>query len=396
MKNVNFFIITLFVFFSFVFSQSSHSTKKKWSLKIRSHDINYYPVKSPFIIKSPFINFFHKKNNTINPFFSDIEIVHHLTKNIGLYFNSTLGMVDNNRWKIMNCFFVKLTHGINFHPLYQYKIDPYLRLGGGYHQFNYENSILKFNNSKFYKLNQKHFFLLDGGLGINFWIVSNVGINVQSNYNHVIAHLSKDYLNFWDHSMGFVFRFGNGNKNQEEKEKSDSDVLLKKEEKEKNIITDNSEEYEEKDNRKNCGEEEGIDKDRISDKKNLCPNQLGLKKFNLEKNIIFKPILFGSGQHALSSNSLSIINEIAEIMIKRIPHSKFYISGCTDFYGKYSFNKILSMKRAHSVFKALVSRGVNPYRMKMRGFIKCNKKNNDKGRRVEIIIRTTKKNKKTS
>ncbi|WP_185856385.1 OmpA family protein [Blattabacterium cuenoti] len=501
MKNVNFFIITLFAFFSFVFSQSQYS-QNKWSIKIRSHDVNYYPI-----IKSPFRYFFYKRNNSLNPFFSDIEIVHHLTKNIGLYVNGTLGMVDNNRWKIMDSFFIKFNPGINLHLFPKYRIDPYLILGGGYHQFNYENSALKVSVSDYsyyYNLNQKHFILLDGGVGMNLWVVSNVGVNLQSTYNHIlttptpfIAEAKEDFLNFWDHSMGLVFRFGNSHskkkekgiyssdstvvkeeeekekgvsssdstvvkeekekekgvsssdstvvKEEEEKEKgvssSDSTVVKEEEEKENNLIEENSEE-EEKDT--NCCEEildQDQDQDGILDKYDFCPDQFGLKKFNgcpdtdsdnipdhedkcpkkfglkkfngcpdtrttrtttsrtrkisssnkSNKNIILKPILFKFGQPTLSSHSRSIINEIAVIMTKRLPHSKFYINGCTDDSGKNSFNKALSLKRAKCVFEALKSKGISPYRMKIRGLVKCKSIKNDKGRRVDIVVIQTPK-----
>ncbi len=71
-------------------------------------------------------------------------------------------------------------------------------------------------------------------------------------------------------------------------------------------------------------------------------------------------------------------------MINILPNSKFYINGYTDSNGKsYLNNKILSVKRAYSVFEALVSKGVDASRIEIRG-LGIEKK---KGRCVEIIIR---------
>ncbi|AWU45995.1 OmpA family protein [Blattabacterium punctulatus] len=411
-KKFNFFIITFFVLLSSVFSQYS---QKKWSIRIGANDINYYPRSNP-------IKFFlHKKNNSINPIFSNIELVHHINNNMGVYLEGALGMVDNNRWRIIDGFFLKFGPGINFYLLPKYWFDPYFRLGGGYHQFNYKNRILRLSGSKTYKLNKKNFFLLDGGLGINFWIVSNFGINIQSTYNHVFANHSKDYLNFCKHSLGFVFRFGGEHENYSDdydnnkpkkiikinKEDSYLPSIIEKKE-DKNII-ENSE-YE----NKICCEKEDLDHDGILDKDDLCPDQFGLKKFKgcpdtdsdnipdiedicpnkygIKENkgcpdkTIFKPILFDLGKYKLSSNSLEIINKISEIMIKKLPNSKFYINGYTDSYGKYYYNKILSLKRANSVFEALVYKGVDPSRMEVRGLIKYAKKKS-KGRYVEITIK---------
>ncbi|AWU43801.1 OmpA family protein [Blattabacterium sp. (Cryptocercus kyebangensis)] len=416
-KKFNFFIIAFFVLLSSVSSQYSHS-KKKWSIRIGANDINYYPRSYP-------IKFFlHKKNNSINPIFSNVELVHNINKNLGLYLEGSLGMVDNNRWKIIDGFFLKFGPGINFYFLPQYWFDPYFRLGGGYHKFNYKNKILRISGSKFYKLNKKDFFLLDGGLGINFWIVSNFGINIQSTYNHVFATHSRDYLNFCKHSMGLVFRFGgvheNYSDNYDNKEqkkiieinKEDSylpSIIEKKEEKEDKNILENSE-YE----NKICCEKEDLDYDGILDKEDSCPDKFGLKKFKgcpdtdsdnipdiedlcpnkygtkenkgCPDKIIFNPILFDLGKDTLSSSSLGIIDNISEIMIKKLPNSKFYINGYTDSYGKYSYNKRLSLRRANSVFEALVSKGVDPSRMEIRGLRKYAKKKS-KGRYVEITIK---------
>ncbi|AGD98281.1 OmpA/MotB domain-containing protein [Blattabacterium sp. (Blatta orientalis) str. Tarazona] len=408
MKNVNFFIIALFALFSSGFSQHS---QKKWFIRIGANDINYYPINSPFK------DFFQKKNNSINPLFSNIEFGYNITKNIGGGVNASLGMVDNNRWKIIDNFFVKFSPGIKFYFFPHNWLDPYLKLGAGYHYFDYQNRKLRKSGLKIYQLDKKNFFLLDGGLGMNFWIVSNFGVNVQSNYNQVIfSSKSKDYLNFWEHSIGVVYRFGGEYNPYPDKNESKKIVEIK--EKENSYLPSLIEKKEEKNIEENsenkiCCKKEDLDNDGILDREDLCPNKFGLKKFKgcpdtdsdnipdhedvcpkkygkkenkgCPNGVFFPPILFDLGKFSLSPNSLAIIDEIYEIMIKKLPNSKFYINGYTDSYGKHSYNKILSIKRANSVFEALVYKGIDPSRMEIRKLEKSVKRN--KGRLVEITIR---------
>ncbi len=71
-----------------------------------------------------------------------------------------------------------------FHPLTEKKIDPYLTLGGG---ANY--------------LRRQTYGLLEGGLGVNYWIEDNVALNLQAGYNYMFNF--SDYM----HYRG-GFRFG--------------------------------------------------------------------------------------------------------------------------------------------------------------------------------------------
>ncbi|WP_341655975.1 OmpA family protein [Blattabacterium cuenoti] len=399
MRNVNFFIIALFTFFSSVFSQED--SKEKWFIRIGAHDINYYPITSPFK------GFFLKKNNSFNPIISSIELEHHINKHIGLYLDASLGMVDNPRWKIENNLFVKLSPGVNLYMLPHNKFDPYLKLGLGYHKFNnYLNRELRISETKYFKTNKKHFFLLDSGLGLNLWLVPNFGFNIQSTYNQVFAKQSEDYLNFWKHNVGLIFRFGE----TLQIHKHDHKTVGETDQDNFSSVVPIKEKEEEKETKICCNNQEDSDNDGVLDQEDLCTNQFGLKKFqgcpdtDLDNipdhedrcpnkfgkkehqgcpHVVFSPILFNFGKFSLSTHSLTMINEIAEIMINILPNSKFYINGYTDSNGKSYLNKILSVKRAYSVFEALVSKGVDASRIEVRG-LGIEKK---KGRCVEIIIR---------
>ncbi|WP_185869249.1 OmpA family protein [Blattabacterium cuenoti] len=423
MKNVNFFIVALFVFFSsisHIFSQDLEKQEEgngKWLIKIGTHSINYYPITSPFD------GFFLKKNNSFDPTISSLGLEHKIKKNIGLYVDGSVGFVNNNRWDIEDCFFVKLSHGVNLYIFPYHKFDPYVRLGAGYHKFNeYLQRDLRISDTKYFKTNRKDFFVLDGGLGLNFWIVPNLGINVQSTYNQVFAYQSRDYLNFWKHNVGVVLRFGNlkfveNDKYDQNWRNRNRKIINKDRPRIPTPFISEKSEKEKKEEDKICchkqyqqKEFKDSDNDGVLDKEDLCPNQFGLKKFkgcpdtdfdNIPDHedkcpnkfgkkenkgcpdIVFSPILFDVGKFGLSHRSLVIINEIAKIMINNLPNSKFYVDGYTDIHGKLFYNKILSLKRANSVFEALVSKGVDPSRIEIRGLVGGKKK----GRRVEITIR---------
>ncbi|WP_341662925.1 OmpA family protein, partial [Blattabacterium cuenoti] len=271
MRNINFFIIALFTFFSSVFSQED--SKEKWFIRIGAHDINYYPITSPFE------GFFLKRNNSFNPVISSIELEHHIKKHMGVYLDASLGTVDNPRWKIENNFFLKLSHGVNLYMLPHSKFDPYLKLGLGYHKFNnYLNRELRISETKYFKTNKRNFFLLNSGLGLNLWLVPNFGFNVQSTYNQVFAKQSEDYLNFWKHNVGLIFRFGGplqiykkhdhktvGETTDQDNFSSVLPIKEKEEEKEKKIC---------------CNNQEDSDNDGVLDQEDSCPNQFGLKKFH--------------------------------------------------------------------------------------------------------------------
>ncbi|WP_185864661.1 hypothetical protein [Blattabacterium cuenoti] len=207
MKIVNFFIIlSLFMFSSFIFSHN-HNTDKKCFVKIGTHDINYFPINYPFK------NFFDKKQNSFDPVISNIEIGHNLNKYIVLYTNASSGMIKNNKWELEDVFFFKSVSGINLHVIPNHKIDPYLKFGAGIHNFNnYKETKLKISDTKYFQTNKKNFFVIDGGIGLNLWLVPNFGVSIESTYNHVFARQSKDYLNFWKHNIGFIFSFGSNNK----------------------------------------------------------------------------------------------------------------------------------------------------------------------------------------
>lgn len=113
-------------------------------------------------------------------------------------------------------------------------------------------------------------------------------------------------------------------------------------------------------------------------------------------------VLFGSGKAVLKPESAKALDELVELL-KSYPENKVAIEGHSDSVGSEQTNLRLSSKRAWTVYSYLVKHGINPKRLKPKGYgeskpIVSNRtlQGREKNRRVEIIIlkipKKTKKN----
>lgn len=80
-----------------------------------------------------------------------------------------------------------------------------------------------------------------------------------------------------------------------------------------------------------------------------------------------RPILFDFDKWDIKPESFAIIDEIVDQMMSR-PRLRLEIQGHTDNIGTIEYNQRLSERRAKAVFDALVERGVDPKRLRWRGF----------------------------
>lgn len=79
------------------------------------------------------------------------------------------------------------------------------------------------------------------------------------------------------------------------------------------------------------------------------------------------PILFEFDKYDILPESDYIIDQIVDQMMSR-PRLRFEIQGHTDNVGTKEYNQDLSEKRAQAVFDALVAKGIDPRRLRARGF----------------------------
>ncbi len=121
--------------------------------------------------------------------------------------------------------------------------DPYIGLGGGYTWLD----------------SQEGESTLNGGIGINFWLVENIALNVQSYYKHTF---NEDVLlPHFQHSFGVSFRFG--------AKDTDGDGIYDKHDACPDVF--GLEEF------NGCPDSDG---DGIQDSEDACPNVYGLPEFN--------------------------------------------------------------------------------------------------------------------
>lgn len=152
----------------------------------------------------------------------------------------------------------------------------------------------------------------------------------------------------------------------------------------------------------NNGCPEDRDGDGVFDYDDVCPDvkgvaeNLGCPKTNAADDItnriflLAKSIYFKTNSDQITSDSYSILNEIANIMLQ-YPNTQFMIDGHSDNTGAPSYNLYLSKKRAASVEKYLTSKGVKNERLYPEGYGMENPTHSNntyegrkKNRRVEI------------
>lgn len=145
-----------------------------------------------------------------------------------------------------------------------------------------------------------------------------------------------------------------------------------------------------------------VDGDGIADKDDLCPNEAGLTsargcpdedadgtpnhqdkcpgeqgtnqgcpdiKQEDKDFLVFaaKNVQFETGKATLKAQSFATLDKVAEIL-SRYPKYQLSIDGHTDNVGDKNTNQTLSEERAQSCYEFLLSRNVEPLRMKYQGF----------------------------
>ena len=114
------------------------------------------------------------------------------------------------------------------------------------------------------------------------------------------------------------------------------------------------------------------DNDGIADAKDQCPDSkpgvnVDTQGCELKKSFVLEGVIFVTGSDAITEESKSVLNNVAETLIKN-DDVNVEVAGYTDDRGEASFNQSLSQKRAESVKAYLQSSGVAANRMKAKGY----------------------------
>ena len=144
------------------------------------------------------------------------------------------------------------------------------------------------------------------------------------------------------------------------------------------------------------------DGDGVTDNKDQCPNTAGpadnngcprIEKVEQEKlNTIFANIEFETAMDVLKESCFDELNELAGLLNKK-PEWRLIIEGHTDNVGNPKSNLTLSQKRAESIVKYLVNKGIEVKRLIAKGYgdkkpIASNKteEGRTRNRRVEMKV----------
>ena len=114
------------------------------------------------------------------------------------------------------------------------------------------------------------------------------------------------------------------------------------------------------------------DNDGIADAKDQCPDSkpgvnVDTQGCELKKSFVLEGVNFITGSDAITKESKSVLNNVAETLIKN-DDVNVEVAGYTDDRGEASFNQSLSQKRAESVKAYLQSSGVAANRMTAKGY----------------------------
>ncbi|MFA5620502.1 MAG: OmpA family protein [Weeksellaceae bacterium] len=374
----------------------SQNTLKKWYISAGVHAVNYPSARGLGE------GLFKGDNWSFVPPISQISISRTLNHSFALDLQASIGEIDNKRLMIDNEFMALVGLGLRYRFANGYILketswfDPYLRVGANYHRLPYRG--LEFNPAVFDADGQlisgvvdvhgdalengevamNDHFAVSGGLGMNFWVWRDLGLNLELQYVAVPA-MKSDYIDFFQAKAGIAYRFG----------KSDRDG---------DGIMDEDDE---------CPDTPGIakyngcpdtDNDGIEDRKDECPLEAcpngeetdeyycvnGCKVMKEipevieevppvveppvvpEEPLTFQDVLFNFDKFDLTEDASEKVKAAAEII--KSQDGNYFVDGFADSVGSDAYNLNLSRKRAESVKNALVKEGVEASRLEVRAF----------------------------
>ena len=383
---------------SFVDAQNA---KNPWGITVGAHAVDYRSVRGTFD------HYFDTKNWDIVPPLSKLSVIRNLNRSFNVDLTASVGEITDKRLNIKDELFINAGLGIRYQFANDYLLksnswfDPYVRVGASYLYYDYTSVdapgyVATQGSSKHpYEhvlgkkaTGEKNNLALQGGVGINFWITKNFGLNIASDYNWLPAS-GQDYFDFFQHTVGLTFRFGNND--------WDGDGIL-------NDVDA-------------CPEEAGIptndpatngcpdtDGDGVVDKIDECPlvpgpaenNGCPWTEVHVAKHLT--DILFEYNSDKIDPSSYNAVKMAADILnSQNLKDTNFYVDGYADQRGSQAYNLTLSKKRANAIVKILEERGgIAPGRLTARGFGKdnllCTEDTQEcyaKNRRVEVLPRQT-------
>ena len=118
------------------------------------------------------------------------------------------------------------------------------------------------------------------------------------------------------------------------------------------------------------------DRDGIIDRVDDCPNLPGRRMYNgcprvytkANKIMVLERVHFATDQDVILPESFSVLEEVAEIIRAHAEWQEILIEGHCDIRASDAYTLDLSQRRATAVQKFLLSRGIEPLRLRAQGF----------------------------
>ena len=405
----------------------AQTTSNPWVIGVGAHGVNHMGVANGGVDKV-FDNFdqvFTLNNYTITPPLSKLTVARNLNKYFVLDWQTSVGNVDNKRFAMDKEFFLQTGLGLQFKfaGLWNEEswFDPYVRVGANYLRHDYSgltfprydnaNDAVQGSYNSDDLVGKANHFTAAGGIGSNFWLTKNFGLNLQGDYVSTPGDNS-NVANFWQASASLMFRFGNTDRDKDGiKDKDDAcpdvpglaqfqgcpdtdgDGVADKDDNCPEVagpVENNGCPWPDTDNDGVLDKDDACpsvagpaanngcpwpdtDNDGVLDKDDACPTVPGLPEYNgcpkptaVAVTEEFKDLLFDFNKATIQPGSTHKLDKAAEI-IKSAPAENFVVVGMTDAKGSAAYNLNLSRQRAAAVVKALEARGVNPARLKSIG-----------------------------
>jgi outer membrane protein OmpA-like peptidoglycan-associated protein len=119
-----------------------------------------------------------------------------------------------------------------------------------------------------------------------------------------------------------------------------------------------------------------VDGDQIADGRDACPNDAapgsstGCASVSVSKSglALGARVQFELNRDVIAPASFGLLDEVAQVLRSNPELGRVVIEGHTDDLGPAAFNRELSQRRAESVRRFLVEKGVDPARLEARGF----------------------------
>lgn len=99
----------------------------------------------------------------------------------------------------------------------------------------------------------------------------------------------------------------------------------------------------------------------------MITRTIELRRLNVGTTSVLRNIYFDYDRATFQTESYSELNKL-ESMLRQNPHLKIEISGHTDSFGHWKYNRTLSQKRAEAVKDFLTKKGIDPRRIRAVGY----------------------------